>query len=296
MWSPHQPSSGGNWVRRRRWFRVLKKQMSIPDEIEGLPSQGFIDAVQGNLATENPVNSSQDVYREDLQHDHQASEFSSAANTIALPSAIGQEELLGNPWSSSTGYTVSDGVQPENFHRQNRNSFSSSQELSRRSTNSINPSSSPRFTIHFEESSAQSNENLNISTSFVRSSLEATNYGIRPNEDGNTAQNSTVLEDTSSARVNDAVSSDTSLVSGNKVWESDHNVHECRLCTRKFNLWLRRHHCRRCGRVICDKCSSSKMLLRPDQIVHDPTAPPSGLQTSMYHRVCDNCFHGLEQQ
>jgi hypothetical protein len=27
-------------------------------------------------------------------------------------------------------------------------------------------------------------------------------------------------------------------------WENDDEVHECRNCHKKFNLWIRRHHCR----------------------------------------------------
>jgi hypothetical protein len=32
-WSPSQPKSGVNWVRRRRWFRVMKKRMEIEGRI-----------------------------------------------------------------------------------------------------------------------------------------------------------------------------------------------------------------------------------------------------------------------
>jgi hypothetical protein len=30
------------------------------------------------------------------------------------------------------------------------------------------------------------------------------------------------------------------------------------LCRAEFGFWIRRHHCRRCGAVVCDSCSGSR--------------------------------------
>lgn len=39
-------------------------------------------------------------------------------------------------------------------------------------------------------------------------------------------------------------------------WVKDENVNECMVCeTKRFSLINRRHHCRRCGRVVCSNCS-----------------------------------------
>lgn len=39
----------------------------------------------------------------------------------------------------------------------------------------------------------------------------------------------------------------------------DKDVLNCSKCTRKFTLWLRKHHCRLCNRIFCKKCSFTKM-------------------------------------
>ncbi|KAI4468931.1 zinc finger fyve domain-containing protein 26 [Holotrichia oblita] len=45
-------------------------------------------------------------------------------------------------------------------------------------------------------------------------------------------------------------------------WISDDNVTECMCCYQiTFSMFNRRHHCRRCGRVICWNCSLQKMLV-----------------------------------
>lgn len=44
----------------------------------------------------------------------------------------------------------------------------------------------------------------------------------------------------------------------NRRWEDDSLVKECKSCVSEFSLTLRRHHCRNCGGVFCDKCSRFK--------------------------------------
>ncbi|KAF9438532.1 hypothetical protein BGZ76_007063 [Entomortierella beljakovae] len=81
-------------------------------------------------------------------------------------------------------------------------------------------------------------------------------------------------------------------------WESDHKAIECRECHRKFSLWLRRHHCRRCGHVVCDRCSSHRAMLHPTMVVYDPTSSEAYLNHQMLlrrgtvqsYRVCESCY------
>ena len=40
-----------------------------------------------------------------------------------------------------------------------------------------------------------------------------------------------------------------------ELWVPDKSVTACNVCGRGFSLLRRRHHCRMCGHVICDKCS-----------------------------------------
>ncbi|KAI7861555.1 FYVE zinc finger-domain-containing protein [Spinellus fusiger] len=76
------------------------------------------------------------------------------------------------------------------------------------------------------------------------------------------------------------------------TWESDMEAKECRRCTRRFGFLVRRHHCRRCGLIVCDRCSQSRAYLSPHQILQDPLLPAESLQVlaSQHHRVCDKCY------
>lgn len=63
-------------------------------------------------------------------------------------------------------------------------------------------------------------------------------------------------------------------------WVKDEEVDDCMVCnTTKFNLLNRRHHCRRCGRVVCANCSQRTSLI--DKIPR---------------RTCDDCFKQLERR
>jgi len=75
----------------------------------------------------------------------------------------------------------------------------------------------------------------------------------------------------------------------NATWERDDAVNECRDCHRRFNFLTRRHHCRRCGRIFCDRCSSHRALLDPSDVVQDPSFPDS-TSTASSHRVCLSCY------
>ena len=46
--------------------------------------------------------------------------------------------------------------------------------------------------------------------------------------------------------------------SGEAQWENDDTVSSCRACGREFSLTVRKHHCRKCGKVFCSQCSSFK--------------------------------------
>ncbi|KAJ2776891.1 hypothetical protein H4R18_005436 [Coemansia javaensis] len=46
-----------------------------------------------------------------------------------------------------------------------------------------------------------------------------------------------------------------------QAWLPDSSADACCRCARWFTLFVRRHHCRRCGLVFCDACSSARALL-----------------------------------
>jgi hypothetical protein len=82
-----------------------------------------------------------------------------------------------------------------------------------------------------------------------------------------------------------------------RAWESDAKAKTCRVCFRKFGLLLRRHHCRRCGLVVCDKCSPWKVFLNASDILQDPegTLESVSVLASQQQRVCNKCHDQHEQ-
>ncbi|CAM9819814.1 unnamed protein product, partial [Hapterophycus canaliculatus] len=45
-------------------------------------------------------------------------------------------------------------------------------------------------------------------------------------------------------------------------WEKDEDAEVCAVCRQGFKIYRRRHHCRYCGRVVCQDCSASKIAGR----------------------------------
>lgn len=63
-------------------------------------------------------------------------------------------------------------------------------------------------------------------------------------------------------------------------WIKDEEVDDCMVCNiSKFSLLNRRHHCRRCGRVVCANCSQRTTIIE-----------------NVFKRTCDDCFRQLELQ
>ena len=53
-------------------------------------------------------------------------------------------------------------------------------------------------------------------------------------------------------------------------WQPDSEVDACPICGRAFGMFFRRHHCRRCGRVVCAGCSPHRITIPKQFIVHPP--------------------------
>jgi hypothetical protein len=52
-------------------------------------------------------------------------------------------------------------------------------------------------------------------------------------------------------------------------WHKDDEYKNCEICGKEFDMFFRKHHCRNCGKVVCNNCSLNKK---------------DG------HRVCNQCF------
>ncbi|XP_072171552.1 uncharacterized protein [Diadema setosum] len=59
-------------------------------------------------------------------------------------------------------------------------------------------------------------------------------------------------------------------------WVPDDRVTNCMVCQDRFSMFNRRHHCRRCGRVVCWKCSQLRAIV--DGYGDTPV------------RICDQCY------
>ncbi|XP_068228877.1 FYVE, RhoGEF and PH domain-containing protein 6-like [Palaemon carinicauda] len=66
------------------------------------------------------------------------------------------------------------------------------------------------------------------------------------------------------------------------VWIPDNRVTMCQQCTAEFTLTFRRHHCRACGKVVCDHCSANRAPLQ--------------YKKNQPLRVCDTCFEVLQSE
>ncbi|CAF1662574.1 unnamed protein product, partial [Adineta ricciae] len=64
-------------------------------------------------------------------------------------------------------------------------------------------------------------------------------------------------------------------------WASNKDVHECSSCKLQFGLEYSKHHCRVCGYIFCDTCTT-----------HRAVVPL--LETTTPERVCDQCFRKLQ--
>ncbi|KAJ6802229.1 protein FREE1 [Iris pallida] len=60
-------------------------------------------------------------------------------------------------------------------------------------------------------------------------------------------------------------------------WVPDEAVSKCTSCFSDFGAFLRRHHCRNCGDIFCDKCTQGRIALTAEE-----QAQPV--------RVCDRCM------
>ncbi|KAI0107621.1 hypothetical protein GGR51DRAFT_516235 [Nemania sp. FL0031] len=53
-------------------------------------------------------------------------------------------------------------------------------------------------------------------------------------------------------------------------WQPDSEVTHCPICSMRFGLFFRKHHCRKCGRVVCDRCSPHSITIPHQYIVRPP--------------------------
>ena len=73
-------------------------------------------------------------------------------------------------------------------------------------------------------------------------------------------------------------------------WMPDESVSACYDCEQLFSLFLRRHHCRLCGRVFCNRCAEQ----RP--ITAQAPAADAGAHETQLVRVCNYCYRQRQME
>ncbi|KAI8319398.1 hypothetical protein GQ54DRAFT_299373 [Martensiomyces pterosporus] len=66
------------------------------------------------------------------------------------------------------------------------------------------------------------------------------------------------------------------------VWDPDESSEVCYICFREFTLFLRKHHCRACGKIVCNACSRKNIVF----VGRTTTETKEG-------RGCDQCIARL---
>jgi hypothetical protein len=56
------------------------------------------------------------------------------------------------------------------------------------------------------------------------------------------------------------------------LWQPDSEVTKCPICGTQFTFWYRKHHCRKCGRVVCASCSPHRITIPHQFIVQPPNS------------------------
>ncbi|CAO3644358.1 unnamed protein product [Mucor hiemalis] len=130
---------------------------------------------------------------------------------------------------------------------------------------------------------SQAEEEQNETTEDTISPLAAPPTNSSPNSSNNRGRS---ISSVSPSTVNGL------LPRSQRVWEMDRQAPECRRCHRRFNFLVRRHHCRRCGQIVCDKCSSHRIRLPVEELIEDPMVSASQypLLATQSQRVCDSCY------
>ena len=87
-------------------------------------------------------------------------------------------------------------------------------------------------------------------------------------------------------------------------WQPDSDVSKCPVCQTDFHFFYRKHHCRKCGRVVCAACSPHRITIPKQYVVQPPNMadgeqePPSPISGGNYYRglgggevvrVCNPC-------
>ncbi|CAG8706848.1 21822_t:CDS:2, partial [Gigaspora rosea] len=299
MWTASPQSTSGGWVRRRRWVRVMKRQVDVSEN--GVELQ-----LVSNSENDTPdyIESAESIVKKNSNNSKgKAVELSISEQLIKYKEAI---EIL------SSGIKTDLNAQRKQQAISIFRSFTSHVETleymvkgndgAPRSPSlhdvpiTPNLSKSPSPILPFR-SDISTNPSKAIDKSTITNLRAPSTASIEvienpwknafPSEDVGNAQPSIYENQIVSPTrahpqtgINMTNASGHSISSGYK-WENDEDVNECRRCKG-----------RRCGQVVCAKCSSARVQLHPSQVLN-PSGSGETSQTHQYHRVCSACFASI---
>jgi hypothetical protein len=90
------------------------------------------------------------------------------------------------------------------------------------------------------------------------------------------------FDDEDGAALNGGANAGSSSTGPGRAWDDDSAVTACKRCSKSFSFINRRHHCRRCGHIFCEKCAGENRTI---------------VSISAYRpvRVCSDCAHIIDQ-
>jgi SH3 domain-containing YSC84-like protein 1 len=68
--------------------------------------------------------------------------------------------------------------------------------------------------------------------------------------------------------VGDAAAAGTSSFC--RLWQDDSETNQCSRCRQIFSFFVSRHHCRKCGELVCGACTQQKLLVPEEEFVARP--------------------------
>ncbi|KAF7727259.1 hypothetical protein EC973_007872 [Apophysomyces ossiformis] len=304
-WTPVAPTGGYGWVRRRRWVRVMKRRMDL--------ARGNHRGAEGEA--EDPETQNDYLCKAEEMVQNIKQEDDGMTPTIQNLT----KELRA--YEEATQVLLA-GIKVDynQFRKHQASTLVTAHYAHIDKLNSQIAALAPKLTTPVTTAPVQHNSELVRELGFVRSpqgpptpiseptaaEFDANPWSrdTVPESDWNTVQNETssvnhvdlVGHGDQANRQSSVLVKDTSPQGPRTfAWESDMDAKECRRCSRKFGLIIRRHHCRRCGLIVCDRCSGSRTYLAPDQILQDPRAPSESISAlaSQHQRVCDKCYADL---
>ena len=73
-------------------------------------------------------------------------------------------------------------------------------------------------------------------------------------------------------------------------WERDELSTHCGICSSEFSIFLRKHHCRCCGKIFCYHCTNFYTEIPHQDKKHSPRQIMINDKPPQKEKVCSFCF------